>query len=952
MFCVNLFALIAPTVRGALEIGTSPARPSPVPRATTPEEWPASPGVLKRLYDNRETEMSSDADSSRASSPVVAYHDVEMGEVDPQLQVEVNPEPEPETVPETPQVPLDSQPQYPSPPPPAQPPRPRSPPPSSSNPQIQNHLTSPSSIHTSVQAVSGSQLPSFEKPPAWARLDDEPSNGPSFELPWTQREDPLVAVLKPTPGSHLSPEKQAIKPPSPATDPTRPAASKPPQEKETAPKKASRVLAFGESVIQAIEKAFQERNPGEVAPPTHDSPAVLSPPKVTVAQLPPPEPRSKPPSKVTQTLPGPSPSDRLMETEESPVRQPLQALDRKVPVPEVGPPREAVRGRNENGAPTMVLIPASDDTRPSSSLKQSSSSQPVQSSQSIPSSHPIPPSAHPLASQLVPSSEPQVQHSAPQLDTSIAQEGDSVVVHVNETVADIETVQDLTVNTQSSLEYASTQDEDKTAAGVEPRETVDKSPKVVVVIEKVADEQLGSPLPQIAAIREVESQRSPIEVDELDGDSEADDFPPVVKRKSKRTPSNPRSRVKKPQPSKPAKPNSSSESSSKLASRTEPVVEKVPSRSSSKLPPKPIVLIERKRTPAVLTDERTSTAQKRRLGSPSEEGFPMPQPIKRSRTRGHRHPVQTTLPPIPRTPSPLPQEQQDHVVSNPSRSAKGKGRAEGIKGLEKINVPEDTGKEEAETVQAQVKKKGPDTGSKRKPSDAFSAQDNSRDVKRPKVAEEPEPRKLGKQLSFVDPNKVKRPFHGKPQIRKASVQRATAATAVTESSAMAEPDKGVRTSKYFNPQIYREPEYPPITTTPEAERSEKVFRSKGAVHLNGHDFGDPQRRVGSRKASTSNLDHQLPEKSRKPTRVPDDGNPPGRSAVHTRAQHSRPVKDSKRDFVGTEPQYPTARKLGSFAPDLNPPPLPGLPGGRLMNKQLRDILIRTGKVRKKEASAA
>ena len=451
LFLINLYVLIVPIARGALEIGSSPPRLSSVPRATTPTEWPASPGVLRRLYDDRETDMSSDVDSSRPPSPTNVCHDAEMHEIEPQ--------PESETVPETPQVVVivDSQSQRLSPPPPAQPPRPRSPLPSSSNPQMQNAPTSSGSIHTSIQAVSGSQLPSFENPPTWTRLDDEPSNGPSFELPWSQ------------------------KPPSKAT-------KKP--------------------------------------PPT----------------------------------PTPSPLDRLAEIDhsKSPVRQPFQALNRKVPVPEVGPTREPIRGRSENGVPTMVLIPASDDTK-----------------------------------------------------------WDSVAVQVNE---------------------------------------------------------------------------------------------------------------------------------------------------------------------------------------------------------------------IPRSPSPLPREGRNSAISSVPQSAKGKERAKGIKGLEKINAPEDIEREEPEVVQVQVKKKAPDTGSKRKPSDAFSAQDDSRETKRQKVVRD-EPRKPTKQPSFVDPSKLK-------------------------------------------------------------------------------------------------------------------------SVAPTRAQRSKPGKDVEKDSVVPEFNYPPARKLGSFAPDLNPPPLPGIPGGKLMNKQLREILIRTGKVRVKEAKAA
>jgi len=956
---IKLYALTVPTARGALEIGSSPARLSSVPRATTPEDWPASPGVLKRLYDNHETDMSSDV-SSRPSSPVDAYHDAEMGEVKPQ------PEPEPETVPETPQVPVDSQSQHLSPPPPAQPPRPRSPLPSSSNPHMQNNPASPASIHTSIQAVTGSQLPSFENPPAWARSDGEPSGGPSFELPWTPR-DPPVATPKPTPGTRPSPEKQTTLPSS-VKEPALPVTSKHPQEKETVAKKISRVLPFGEFLGQAVAQAFQQGDSGEVVSTAHNPSTLLPTPKVTVAQLPPPKPRSKPPSKVTQkSLPRPSasPLDRLVETDHSEflARQPFQALNRKVPVPEVGPTREATRGRNENGAPTMVLIPASDDTKLSSPLKQNSSSQPVQSSQSIPSSHSIPLSAHLPPSQVVPSSEPQIQHSTSQPDKSIAQDGDSIMVQVNETVADIEEIRDSAENTQSSLEYASTQDDDRVVVGAGPSTSVDKFAEAVVVTEKVADEPLASPLPQIAAIPEVESQQSAAveneEVDELEDDSEPDDLRPMAKRKLKPASPKPASKTTKHQkPSEPARPAPSSRTPSKSASRVDSVVGKVPSRPSSKLPPKPIVLIERKRTPAVPTDERVSTAQKRRMSAPSEDGFPVPQPIKRSRIHGNRRPVQTTLSPIPRTPSPLPRAGRNSVVSSVSRSAKGKERAEGIKGLEKIAV-KDVEREDSAVIKVAAKKNAPDTGSKRKPSDAFSAQDDSRDVKRQKVVIEPEPRKLGKQLSFVDPDKLKRPFRSKPQIHKTSAQYETTSTTTVRPSAVTEPDRDERTSKYFNPQLYREPGYPRMTTTFETEPPQKVagpklgVRSNGAAHENGHDSGGLQPWADSRKASTSGSDRHLPGKSRKFLHVLDDDGPPGRSAAASRVQRSKPVgKDVGRGLFATEPQHPPVRKLGSFAPNLNPPPLPGLPGGRLMNKQLREILIRTGKVRVREAKAA
>ena len=879
--------------------------------------------------------MSSDVDSSRPSSPASPHHDVEMDEA----------ELRPEIVPETPQVPVDSQTQHPSPPPPAQPPRPRSPLTSSSNPQMQNGQTSPPSAHTSVQAVSGSQLPSLEKPPVWAPLNDEPSGGPSFELPGSQRDDPLVTAPKLNPETHPSPEKRATELSSPVKEPAPPVVPKPPQKKEAVAKKTPRGLVFGESILQAIELAFQRGGPEEIAPTTHD-PSIAPPaPKVTVAQLPPPKPRSKPPSKATQSSllgPSPSPLDRLAETNHSepPVRRPFEALNRKVPAPEVGPTREPVRGRNENGVPTMVLIPASDDTKLSSPVKQSSSSQPIQSSQSIPSS------------------EPQIQHPASLPDKSIVQDGDSIVVQVNDTVADTEKIQDLMGNTQSSLEYASTQDEHKAPVDAEPPEPVDKPLEVAAVTAKGADEPLESPLPRIAVIHEVESQQSVVveneeEVDELEDDSDAAGRGPVVKRRSRLVPSkHPPKAAKNPKPNKSIKPTSSSKTPSKPASRADSVVEKAPSRSPSKLPPKPVVLIERKRTPVAPTDERATITHKRRLSPPSEEGLPVPQPVKRSKIHGHHPAVQTELPSIPRTPSPLPQKGPNSVVSSVSRSVKGKERAEGIKGLEKISAPE-VEREESEVVKVPAKKKAPDTGSKRKPSDAFSARDDSRDGKRQKVAKEPEPRKLVKQLSFVDPDKLKRPF-GKPQTRKTSTHHGTTRVATAKPPAVAQPDRDGQTSKYFNPQIFRKPEYPRMETAPpqKAVDPKPDLGNRDSAHENGRDSGELQPRNDSRKASASNLDRQLPGKSRKTPHVLDDDEPPGRPVAPTRAQYPKLVKNVGKELIATESEDPPARKLGSFAPDLNPPPLLGLPGGRLMNKQLREILIRTGKVRVREAKAA
>ena len=940
LFWINLFVLIVPTVRGALEIGSSPPRLSPAPRATTPEEWPASPGGPK-IYDDHETEMSSDVESPRLSSVADIPQDAEMDEVEPQ----------PEVIPETPQVPVDSQPQHLSPPPPAQPPRPRSPLPSSSNPLMQNDPNSSASMHTSIQAVSGSQQPSLEKTPASAPFYDESSGGPSFVLPWTQNDDPPVAAPKSKAEARTSPEKQAKKPPipekqpitlpspekqatpppspekqatmplGPIREPAPPVASKPLQETKTVAKKPPRALAFGESVFQAIEMAFQQGGPEEISL----TPVVLPTPKVTIAQAPPPKPRSKPPSKVIQSSlqgPSPSPLDRRAEAThtESPVRRPFEVLNRKVPRPEVGPTREPVRGRSENGVPTMVLIPASDETKVSSPLKQNSSSQPVQSSQSIPSSQLIPPSDRLSSSQVVSSS--QVQHPAPQPNDSIAQDVDSVVVQVDQTVADIEKDQDHTGNTQSSLEYASTQDENMVAVDAEPQNLVDKPPEVVVAM----GEPLTSPHPQIAVIPEVESQQSIVveeEVDELEDDSDVGDHRPVVKRKPKPASKSPAKAAKQPKSSKPAP----SPKPPKPASRADPVAGRAPSRSP--LPPKPIVLIERKRTPAIPTDERALTGQKRRFQTPPEEGFPISQPVKRSRINGHRA-AQTILQPKPSTPSPLPQEGQDPVVLNTSRSTKGKGRAKGIKGLERIGTVENLEREEPEVVEAPVKKAAPDTGSKRKPSDAFSARDDSRNVKRQKVAEELEQRKPKKQLSFVDPEKLKRPFR-KPQVRKASPQREATGVTTVKPPAATQPEQDGRTSKYFNPQLYPEPDYPQVATiTPEKERPQRTIGAKrdvgnkAAVQQNGHDPVRP--RNDSRKAGVFDR--------------------------LARTQHPKPAKNVKKDLVATEPQSPAARKLGSFAPDLNPPPLPGLPGGRLMNKQLREILIRTGKVRVREAKAA
>ena len=54
-------------------------------------------------------------------------------------------------------------------------------------------------------------------------------------------------------------------------------------------------------------------------------------------------------------------------------------------------------------------------------------------------------------------------------------------------------------------------------------------------------------------------------------------------------------------------------------------------------------------------------------------------------------------------------------------------------------------------------------------------------------------------------------------------------------------------------------------------------------------------------------------------------------------------EDGEGNSVATETGYHPARKLGPLAPDLNPPLLPGLPGGRLTNTRLQEVGIRTGK---------
>ena len=115
--------------------------------------------------------------------------------------------------------------------------------------------------------------------------------------------------------------------------------------------------------------------------------------------------------------------------------------------------------------------------------------------------------------------------------------------------------------------------------------------------------------------------------------------------------------------------------------------------------------------------------------------------------------------------------------------------------------------------------------------------------------EEPEPRKPTKQLSFVDPDNLKRLFRNRPQTRKTSARHET--TATTESSTTPRPNNGERTSKYSNPQLYQEPEYPQVTIAPEAELSRKLVNTK--FDSRRRDSGDFQPQIDPRKATTSNL---------------------------------------------------------------------------------------------------
>ena len=784
-----------------------------------------------------------------------------------------------------------------------------------------------------MQAVSGSQFPSSEKPPVWAHLDDESSDGPKFLLPYTQHDDAPAVELKSTPGPHPSPEEQVTKPPTRVAEPSVPEPSK---KKET---KLPRSLE--ESLTQAIKEAFPQDTPLEAATTTHDTLGASPAPRAAVPVLPSLQPLSKQSSTVIQkSFPGPplSPLGRPTETEdlESPVRQPFQALNRKVPAPKVGPTWESIRGRNENGIVAMVLVPASDEIKPPSQSKQNSSSQPVQSSQYIPSSLPALSSpAHLPPSRLVPSSGPQVLQFVSQQDQSAAQEDDSIAVHVNESVANLENLQDIIGVTQSSLEYASTQDDDKVGTNSNPQARTDNPTGTSVTTEKVVGEPVESPLPQIATIREVESPQSIAEeVDELEGDSDGTGNPPVSKRKSNPT-KPPRKATKRLQPNGQGKPKPTSNS----------VVEKAPSRLPPSPLPGPIVVAEHKPTPPPFKGQGTSTPRKRRPASPSEEGFPAPQPLKRSKIHGYLPPPQAALVPVPNTPSPPPQGRRSPVAPDPPQSAKGKGRAEGIRGLENIGTSESVSRDNLGGIQVQAEK-SPGTGPKRKPSDAFSVQNDSRIVKRPKVVPEPKVRKPVKQLSFVDPHMLRQPFRTKPQVRKVPFPQV--ATATPDPSAAVEPEENGRTSKYFNPQIYRKPSYPRISST--TEEQPKAVSSKETLDENDRPPENAQQRIDPRKASTSHSERQL-ETNRKTPRTLDAGESSGRLAAHARIQLSRSTDDAERDFVLTESHHPPGRKLGSFAPDLNPPPLFGLPGGRLMNKQLREILIRTGKVRTREAKA-
>ena len=115
--------------------------------------------------------------------------------------------------------------------------------------------------------------------------------------------------------------------------------------------------------------------------------------------------------------------------------------------------------------------------------------------------------------------------------------------------------------------------------------------------------------------------------------------------------------------------------------------------------------------------------------------------------------------------------------------------------MESISVSKGSMREEAEIVQVQAKKKAPDTGSKRKPTDAFSAQDDSRGARRVKATREPEAWKPAKQLSFV---KLKRPFRSRPQTHKTSAQYETTATA--KSSTTSRPSNDERTSRFTESQ--------------------------------------------------------------------------------------------------------------------------------------------------------
>ena len=143
-------------------------------------------------------------------------------------------------------------------------------------------------------------------------------------------------------------------------------------------------------------------------------------------------------------------------------------------------------------------------------------------------------------------------------------------------------------------------------------------------------------------------------------------------------------------------------------------------------------------------------------------------------------------------------------------------------------------------------------------------------------------------------------------------------------------------SKYVNPQLYREPEYPRITTTSKAEEPRKVInakpvsRRKWTTWENSCNSGNLRPQIDSQKASTLNSVRRLPWESRRESRVLDDD---WRFAASAHVQCSKiQEEDIEGDPVMTEVNYPPARKLGSLTPDWNPPLLSVLPRGRLTNK--------------------